>query len=393
MPQIGVDDLATLRPDLSAEWHPTRNNRMPTDVGRQSHYRAWWSCRPHGHEWQAPVGRRDSGSGCPFCAGQRVLAGFNDLWTVRPDLAAEWHPTKNLSRPDEVGKGSTNPVWWLCTRGHEWRVSPNGRARGRGCPYCSGKRAIQGVNDLATLEPSLASEWHPKKNTKSPSSVLRTSHSKVWWICQQNHEWEARISNRVALGRGCPYCSGNAVLPGFNDLSTLRPNLAEEWHTSLNTEGPSGVMPYSNRSAWWICSAGHEWQAKIYARTEGNGCPRCAQYGFKVGEPASLYLLKNDRLFAHKIGITHVGSTRINQFVRSGWELLCIWDFELGSDAVEVEQETLRWIREDLGLPEALDASLLKSGFSETFSTEISWLRIADHVEDLLRIQQRGSAG
>ena len=77
---------------------------------------------------------------------------------------------------------------------------------------------------------------------------------------------------------GCPYCTGKKVLAGFNDLGTLRPELAEQWHPGLNTLGPEDVTLGSNKKAWWRCKAGHVWQAAIYSRTrrKGTGCPVCA---------------------------------------------------------------------------------------------------------------------
>ena len=50
--------------------------------------------------------------GCPYCAGRRVLAGFNDLAAVAPDVAAEWHPTLNGElRPEMIMAGSSRHVW------------------------------------------------------------------------------------------------------------------------------------------------------------------------------------------------------------------------------------------------------------------------------------------
>ena len=32
---------------------------------------------------------------CPVCSGRKVLASYNDLATTHPNVATEWHPTKN----------------------------------------------------------------------------------------------------------------------------------------------------------------------------------------------------------------------------------------------------------------------------------------------------------
>ena len=380
-PKAGAD-LASLFPELAAEWHPTKNDRLPSAVGPGSKYRAWWQCAASGHEWQVAVQKRSSGTGCPYCTGQKVLPGFNDLATVRPDLAREWHPTKNEGRPTSVGKGSIRPVWWQCVEGHEWFASPNARSRNRGCPFCSGKRALPGFNDLATLNPELAAEWHPTRNKIGVETVRPFSHKKAWWQCAEGHEWEATIANR-SLRRGCPFCSGHRVLPGFNDLATARPDLASEWH-SRNEVSAAEVLPLSNRRVWWQCPDGHEWQAKVYSRAEGNGCPSCAKYGFKADEPAVVYLLEHAHLSALKLGITHEKSSRIARYESDGWTLLRVWHFARGADAAAVERLSLKWIREDLGMEAVLDATLMKSGHTETFSTQLGWHRISEGVDRIM---------
>ena len=100
-----------------------------------------------GHEWRASVGARSGGSGCPVCAGAVVLAGFNDLASQRPDVAAEWHPTKNEFGPESVTVASTRKVWWMCEAGHEWQATVASRGEARGCAVCAGRRVLPGFND------------------------------------------------------------------------------------------------------------------------------------------------------------------------------------------------------------------------------------------------------
>ena len=67
-----------------------------------SHKKVWWTCLK-GHEWQTTVVARTRGSGCPVCANQVILSGYNDLLSIDPELASEWHPTKNGElKPDMV---------------------------------------------------------------------------------------------------------------------------------------------------------------------------------------------------------------------------------------------------------------------------------------------------
>lgn len=84
----GINDLSTLKPKLAYEWSE-KNNIKPTEVSIGSHKKAIWQCK-QGHEWTATVKSRTiNGTDCPYCSHNKILAGFNDLATVFPDVAAE----------------------------------------------------------------------------------------------------------------------------------------------------------------------------------------------------------------------------------------------------------------------------------------------------------------
>ena len=140
----GENDLQTLYPKLASEWDQKRNGKIgPDKVTAFSNKRVWWRCSL-GHEWQARISARVSGSsGCPYCTGRRVLAGFNDLATVCPKLAKEWDYTLNGKlTPGMVTPGSHKKVWWRCSDGHVWKAVVFSRTgkRKNGCPICAGKR-------------------------------------------------------------------------------------------------------------------------------------------------------------------------------------------------------------------------------------------------------------
>ena len=122
--------------------------------------------------------------------------------------------------------------------------------------------------------PSLAEEWSPKNKIK-PTQVSVGSHKKVLWHGKCGHEWTAVIKNRVR-GAGCPYCSHNIVLPGFNDLASRFPNLAAEWSERNYPLRPNVVTAFKNKKVWWKCSLGHEWHTLISTRAGGSQCPYCS---------------------------------------------------------------------------------------------------------------------
>lgn len=285
----GENDLSSQRPDLSAQWHPTKNGSLtPENVSLGSHKKVWWCCEK-GHEWQAMVKTRVKGAGCPVCAHRQLLPGENDLATTNPELARQWHPTLNGNlTPQDLMAGSNNKVWWRCDKGHEWKATVVSRTgNGTGCPVCAGKVVIPGENDLASQFEHIAAEWHPTLNGQlGPDQISPCSNRKVWWRCELGHTYQATVGARTVSNSGCPYCAGRKVLEGFNDLATLDPAVARQWHPTLNGSlTPQMVTVGSHRKVWWQCEDGHVWKAVIHSRTGSQhcGCPVCAGRTRKLG--------------------------------------------------------------------------------------------------------------
>lgn len=275
---IGFNDFESQNPEIAKEWHPTKNEGLlPSQItSKSSSKKIWWICNKN-HEWEAKPLHRANGSGCPFCSGQKILTGFNDMATTNPKLAAEWHPTKNYPvTPCDISANNPKKYWWICSQGHEWQIQASDRnTRNPLCYFCSGFKVLSGFNDMATTHPDLAKEWHPTKNgSVTPADISGARGNKKWWICSQGHEWAASIYSR-SRGTGCPTCSGNRVLTGFNDLASRSPHLLAEWHPTKNTLSPTEVSWSSGLKAWWICLLGHEWEAQISNRNNGSGCAVC----------------------------------------------------------------------------------------------------------------------
>lgn len=282
----GFNDLETIVPELASEWHPFKNgDLLPSMVTVGSKQNVWWLGKC-GHEWQATIDRRSRGAGCKICgvieASKKKytpIIGKTDLYTINPQLATEWHPFKNAPlTPQSINANTNRKMWWLGKCGHEWQASvANRNTNAVGCPICSGRLVLRGYNDLETVKPEIAKEWHPIKNgNERPNMYLPQSNQKVWWLGKCGHEWKTSIAGRTN-GAGCPICSGNITLAGFNDLRTLNPTLSEEWHPTKNNEcSPSMITPNSNRKVWWLGKCGHEWEATVCKRNQGRGCPICS---------------------------------------------------------------------------------------------------------------------
>ena len=235
-----------------------------------------WKCKKN-HKWIAAIYSRTSknSNGCPYCAGQKILVGFNDLESTHPKIAGEaygWDPKK-------YSKGSATKLKWICPKKHIYETSISTRTgtSKSSCPFCSGNKVLPGFNDLATTHPELAKQafgWDPR-TVASGSDIKRT------WICTDKHYWKVSPNSRTSKKlTGCPTCSNKKTLSGFNDLKTLDKNLAKEaygWDPSLITQ-------YSAKKVKWICKKGHIWEARIYSRTKGkSGCPVCSNQKILIG--------------------------------------------------------------------------------------------------------------
>jgi len=210
----GFNDFPTTHPHIAKEWHPTKNGSLkPEDYTfGSSTTMAWWR-DSHGHEWQATISSRCSNKrGCPYCANKKILKGFNDFETTHPCYLAEWDYDKNTILPDSIMSSFSEKVWWIgkdCL--HSWQSSPLNRIFGkRNCPYCSNNQLLTGFNDFKTLYPLLMKEWHPTKNQHiNPSKInLSYKEQKVWWICEEGHEWQAYVYQRTRKHKrtNCPVC-------------------------------------------------------------------------------------------------------------------------------------------------------------------------------------------
>ena len=286
--------IAEVNPELAKQWNPDKNGDLtPFDISIGSTKSVWWKCeKGEDHEWQVSPNNRTK-AGCPICTNKKVVKS-NSLGVINPELAKQWHPTKNENlTPLDVSPVSGKKAWWECPMNnqHSWLASVAHRANGRGCPYCVNKK-INDSNSLQFLYPEIAKEWIQEKNSKTkPSDVAPVSGKKYWWKCPKgdDHIWFASVANRTR-GRGCPICTGHKVAKSTS-IAKTNPKLLKEWHFEKNIISPFEVSKGSEKVVWWKCIKveDHEWQAPIFTRVLAVGCPVCS--GKRVVESTSLKIL------------------------------------------------------------------------------------------------------
>jgi len=300
----GFNDLVTTHPEMAKE----ADGWDTSSLTYGSKVKVGWKC-PLGHTWKASVKSRTVGHGCPYCAGKAVWPGFNDLLTTHPELAKELVD----GDPAKLSKGSRKEFTWKCPLGHTWKAHVQNRTVGYGCHYCSGRAVWPGFNDLVTTHPELAKELVDGDAAK----LTKGSGKKFTWKCKLDHTWKAVVSDRTA-GYGCPYCAGNSVWPGFNDLATTHPELVKE----LIDGNAAKLSKGSHTRFTWKCAIGHTWKASVLDRTGGHGCPSCAKFGFNPNEDGWFYFIEHSEWEMYQIGISNFPAQRMSEHKRGGWEVL-----------------------------------------------------------------------
>ena len=109
---------------LMNEYNFKKNTEFNLDtLTLGSNKKIWWICS-NGHEWESTINNRKNGNSCPYCSNRKVLIGYNDLETTNPEISEEWNYKKNIDfTPKDVTAGSNKKVWWICSKGHEWKYS------------------------------------------------------------------------------------------------------------------------------------------------------------------------------------------------------------------------------------------------------------------------------
>jgi len=367
-PKAG-QSLADKFPVVSELWHPTKNGDLtPKDVTYGTAFKAWWKCPIHyDHQWPQKINTMTCNIPkykkytCPFCDGKKV-SETNRLDILFPNLVKEWDFERNEGHlPREFTTGSDKVINWKCEEGpdHRWHAAIKDRTgKKSGCPCCSTPPVkVSITNCLATIEPTIAKEWHPTKNGDlTPEKIMAYSSKKVWWLCEKGHVYDTASGSRFQSNgtiSGCRFCD-NKETTIDNNLEAIRPDVAKEWHPTKNGNlTPSDVVPGGKKKVWWKCPKGadHEWPSPVYDRVRrfsnsSRGCPCCA--GYQLSETNSITTIAPE--------IANEFDTKLNKGltpdkIRAGTTKKYNWRCSINSEHVWPAQPAARCYNLKTGCP------------------------------------------
>jgi len=270
---------AVIKFDFKKNFPVTPENLLPFTMKK-----LWWKCEVCDYEFYKTANARKIG--CAVCANKIIHPdGRNSMSVTHPKLAEEFDKKMNYPLiPKNIIAGSLKKYWWICKIcNHNWQALSSSRRRGVGCPVCANRVVHEdGRNSFANTHPHLAIEFDLEKNfPKNPENLISGNNNKFWWRCSKcENEWKASLVKRTLDNRGCPSCTlgaGGLHSDGRNSLAKTHPEIAKDWHPTLNgTLTAEKVRVGSRKSVFWRCTeCSHECKNGIEIRSRG-GCPVCS---------------------------------------------------------------------------------------------------------------------
>lgn len=352
-------------PVIASEWDYQKNVGVsPSDIMSNTNRFFWWKCSKCNYSWKTTVSNRTLGKGCPKCAliEHKIalsvpIKGINDLQSQAPDLAEEFHPTKNGElKPNCITRSSNKKIWWLGKCGHEWQATVGSRYMGRGCPKClkefkmsyPEKAIYYYVNkfftnltvienyrpdcllgkelDIYIKELRLGIEydglnWHknlPNDNKKSNlckanginllrirEQGLKNTQDEHCYIVKMTSDKDDNLIEAISYVLNFinkEYnLNNNYYIDLENDrkdiysllelnkkehsIAAICPKVISEWHPTKNGYiSPEYVNAHTHKKFWWICPKGHEYEMVVKYKIEKNcNCPICSSHRLLVG--------------------------------------------------------------------------------------------------------------
>lgn len=249
-----------------------------------------------------------------------------------------------------------------------------------GCPVCHGSEIQKGVNDFETRHGSFSKYWDYSRNVFKPDEVYYRSQEKYWFLCEKGHSFRKSLLKVDENNRcSCPICQGDIVLKGFNDLETLKPDIAKYWCKDINTLMPDEVTIGSNREVWFECAnagCNEVFLTPVCNRVSTNGfCFNCRKKNWSIPEKE---LAETIRSWGFSV------EEEVRLFGGTG-----SLDIYIPSERVAIEYNGLYWhsdkVRKDKNYHLDKYKKCLEKGIQLLFIWEDDYLYSKDKVITMLR--------
>ena len=263
----GINDFATLYPELTKYWDYNKNELPPekTLCTNTSHFALICpKCGKHHTKRKDALDRY--GALCENCSHteSKLNRGLS-LRDMFPEVAEMFDKGGNTVLSSDINYGASEKKYGFYCDGNSRNIRPHifyntianvvsAYRRGSsylGCPVCSGRSIIKGINDFKTLNPNCSKIWDYSKNSVDPEDVYAYSPHIYYFKCSHGHEFSKDLIHMMrskgSASLGCPVCANRIVVKGVNDLKTLRPDLIQYWLWDENEITPDSVVPGSNK--------------------------------------------------------------------------------------------------------------------------------------------------
>jgi len=302
----GKNDLQTTHPDLSKEWNYEKNYPLtPYEVSKGGGKKVWWTC-PNGHDYQATVNHRTTGTNCPVCNSGRQTsfaeqAIYYYVKKYFPDAQNKVNNVFGTRMEFDIYIPSINVVieydgaYW-----HEKEKSKKKEQKKFDLCQKNGIMLIRvrepednsfnqtnytHIHGGAIGDSRLTTNYVIFSDKTGRNRTLNSVITEIFKVLQDISKWYFPFQKKLFIQEGVIDIDRdkNEIYKNLNiqyskSLLVENPSLAQEWHPLKNLEKtPSQVSANTNQKVWWQCKiCGYEWEASIAKRRSGTGCPQCA---------------------------------------------------------------------------------------------------------------------
>ena len=296
---LGENDLATVYPELAAEWNYEKNGKLkPNMVTAGSGKKVWWRC-PMGHEYSATILHRSSGTDCPICNSGRQTSFTEQIvyFYIKKFFPDAINRCKTI-----IGNRMELDIYIPSVKvaieydGSFWHKGDKREREERKYQLCKKKNIrLLRIKELPSEEETAISDYtyfvKYGKNQKDLENVIKLILKKL--LSESNL---GKTTNNIDdfldinINRDSLLIRENIIGSKENSIQDLYPELVKEWHPVKNGNlKPNMFTQGSDTKIWWKCSVcGNEWATSINHRTLGHtNCPACYEKNRRKNHPSS----------------------------------------------------------------------------------------------------------